>query len=519
MWIPIILIVTRPSIDSLPDDKEVLKHMVVELLTELDDKNRENEQLREQIRQLKRLHYGPRSERIRSEQMLFSFVSMFRDQPVTQPLMPPEAASRASVPCHHKHGRGKPPAHLPRIVETYDLPPGERCCPNCDCEMVQIGAEESEEYDYEPASIKVRHKRRIKYACKNGCQKHVETADLPAQPVPKGSAGPALLAHVVTSKYADHLPLNRQEGIFKRFGIKLNRSTLCGWIAKVADLLDPMYWLMKDLVLKAKKIHTDDIPVPVLDRSREHTRKGRMWFYGDATLKLAVYDYSPSREKKYPEKFLENYEGYMHADAYPGYDDTYESGRVVEVACWSHSRRHWFNALQTDKERTIAALGYIGQLYMIEVKAKNLSAEERKVMRQALSAPVLESFKKWLDQEAPRVLPKSPIGKAFKYTLNQWIALNRYLEDGNLQIDNNFSERSERGIAVGRKNWCFLGSDAGGRRAAVLYSLVESCKLNGIDPFMYLRDVISRIATHSMNRLEELLPGRWVPPSVPENTS
>jgi transposase len=504
--------------EQLPDDIATLKKVITELLGELRDQKRRGEQLQHTLDQLRRMHFGPKSEQVVREQILLPFVAAVSEQKQLPTNLPnPAAAAAAPKPKEtpvNGHGRRPLPAHLKREPVVHDLPAQDRVCGCCKAELVPIGEEVTEQLDYRPGSLHVSQHRRKKYACKS-CQKTVVTAELPPQPIEKGLPGPGLLAQVLTAKYADHLPLNRQEKIFQREGVQITRSTMADWVRFVVEILGPVYEAMRQDVMASKKLHTDDIPVPVLDETREHTREARLWCHvGDEQHHQIVYNYTPTHEAQPARDFLAPFQGYLQADAYKGYDKLFQTGRVIEVACWAHARRYFFDAKNSDEARAMVALAYIGQLYDVEHAAKDLTADQRKAMRQERSRPVLDGFKKWLEQEGMRVLPKSPLGEAFQYAQGQWKALTRYLEDGTLDIDNNIAERAIRGIAVGRKNWLFAGSDEGGKRAAVVYSLIESCKLNKIDPFAYLRDVISRIATHPAKAIAELMPRCWKPPPV-----
>ena len=315
---------------------------------------------------------------------------------------------------------------------------------------------------------------------------------------------------MITAKYADHLPLNRQGDIFARHGVELARQTLCDWIAEGAKLLEPIYVDLKARVLAGQVVQTDDTTVPVLDPDRTQTRDGRLWVYvGDTSPAEIVYAYTPSRSRAGPMEFLGEFRGYLQADAYAGYDAIYAAGRVVEVGCWAHARRYFWEAKESDAARALVALGFIRQLYALETEAKGLEAEARRALRQAQSKPVMERFEQWLDEQADIVLPKSPIGEAVGYARGQWTALTRYLEDGALAIDNNASERALRRVVTGRKNWLFCGSDEGGKRAAILYSIVATCKAHAIDVWAYLTDVLERIPTHPDRRRAELLPRNW----------
>ena len=326
--------------------------------------------------------------------------------------------------------------------------------------------------------------------------------------------GPGLLAHVAVSKYGDHLPLYRQEEIFHRQGVELSRQTMCDWMRDGAELVSPLYELMKQRVLGSKALQTDDTPVPVLDPDLPRTRTGRIWTYvGDDEHPYTVYDYTPNRSRDGPEEFLKEFRGYLQADAYSGYDHFYQEPErgIAEVGCWAHARRRFYEAQSSDLMRSTVMLAYIRLLYDVEREGREqkLKGEARRALRQEKSKPILDDIRAYLEREQPRVLPKSLEGEAVAYTLSNWKALTRYCEDGDLEIDNNGAERSLRGVAVGRRNWTFLGSDNGGRTAAVLNSLIATCKRLAIDPFSYMRDLFERISSHPQPRLAELLPDQW----------
>jgi len=378
--------------------------------------------------------------------------------------------------------------------------------------LKRIGEELGERLEYVPASLQVIEEACQKYACPNGCT--VVTAQKPMQPIEKGLPGPGLLAHIAVSKFSDHLPLYRQEGIFQRHGVRLSRRTMCDWMRRCAELVSPLYELMKQRVLKSKVMQTDDTPVPVLDPDRGRARTGRIWTYvGDGEHPYTVYDYTPTRSRDGPEAFLEEFRGFLQTDAYSGYDELYKDPEreVIEVACWAHARRKSFEAQSSDLMRSTVMLAYIWLLYDVEREARDqkLGSDARRALRQAKSKPILEDIRAYLEREQPQVLPKSPEGQAIAYTLSNWKALTRYCEDGELEIDNNRAERSLRGVAVGRKNWTFMGSDNGGRTAAVLTSLIATSKRLGIDSFAHLRGLFERISSHPQSRLAELLPNQW----------
>jgi len=492
-----------PDTPPLPEDLAVCQQMIRELLASLHAAEQDNAHLRQRLDALLRRLYGPKAERLDPTQLLlFAQAQASPPQPPALPAAPSAAAPRG-------HGRRRLPASLPRRRIEHDVPVAERLCPQCGHERERIGQEVSEQLDYQPAALFVVEHVRATYACRH-CQGQVTTAAKPAQPIDKGLPGPGLLAQVITSKYGDHLPLYRLERIFRRHGLELKRSTTCDWMAACADLLRPLVSRMVQAVLASAVVHTDDTPLPVQDRDREHARQARLWVYlGDRDHPYNVFAYTPSRARDGPQQFLKRYRGYLQADAFGGYDGIYATGNVVEVACWAHARRKFYEARTSDAERSHAALAWIGRLYEIEKRAKDLSVTARQALRQMESVPILTALCQWLREQGAAVLPKSPFGQAVTYALNNWTALVRYTEAGILAIDNNAAEREMKRIAIGRKNWLFTGSDRGGATAAVLFSITSSCQRHGLDPFAYLRDVLARLPDHSPERLAELLPDRW----------
>ncbi len=379
-------------------------------------------------------------------------------------------------------------------------------------DLREFGEETSERYEYIPAQLIVIEDVCKKYSC--SCT--VKTAGKPSQPIEKSTAGASLLTQVIVAKFADHLPLHRQAKIFRRFGVELSDRTMCGWMRQCAELLDPLYTGLKDFVLASKVVGTDDTPVKVLDRKLPQTRKGRIWPYvGDRDHPAVIYDYTPTRERAGPEKFLKDFRGHLQADAYAVYDSFFNDPQrgMVEVGCWAHARRHFHNALENDTAAHGRSAGDDCRLYEVEQAGRRNGwrGEELRLLREREARPMLNQLHEYLLTIREQVLPKSEAGQAIAYTLKNWTALTRYCSDGDLLIDNNGTERSLRSFALGRNNWTFFGSDNGGRTAAVLRSFVTSCELAGIDPFAWFRDVLGRIAEHPVKRIEELLPHRWVP--------
>jgi transposase len=517
--------------ESLPDDVAYLKNLVRELFLSQQELRQDLAQVRQQLSQLLKRLYGPRGERFHPDQLLlFADCQQPADPPAPAPAGATEPATSSSGRPRSGHGRRTLPKHLRREPIHYRLTEAERLCPCCGTLRQEIGGDRTEQLDYQPASLFVTEHVQYRYACPH-CHGQVASAPKPPPPLVKGLPGPGLLAWVVVSKYADHLPLYRQESIFRRQGVPLSRSTLCDWMAGAAALLRPLYDEMKGRVLRTLVVHTDDTTLPVLDTLREHTRTGRLWSYlGDWLNPFNVFDYTPDRSQSGPQTFLAPFRGYLQADAYAGYDRVYRGQGVVEVACNAHARRKFFEAKESDPERAHRALAYYRELYQVEEELREREAalrhsrvmseeeaalfrvwwEEQVVLyRQEYALPVWLLFHAWVTEQRGQVLPKSPLGEALTYLLNQYGALTEYLRQGFLAIDNNWAEREMKRIAIGRKNYLFAGSDAGGTTAAILYSFISTCQRHGMDPFIYLRDVFHRLPTQPPEQLAELLPDRW----------
>jgi transposase len=507
--------------DPLPDDLETAHQLIRELLETLGQQIHINEKLQHQLEQLLRQRYGKKTEQIDPAQLLLFAQEILAQAQAT----PTPAAASESVPAptptsdapkKYGHGRKPLPASLPRRPVMHDVSLEQRLCPDCGAERTCIGQEVREQLEYVPASLIVLEHIRPKYACQ-ACEGNVIIADRLPEPIEKGLPGPGLLAHIAVSKYADHLPLYRLEGIFKRFGVELSRSTMCDWMAVIAELLDPIVKLMQSKILTSKVVQNDDTTVPVQDHDGKGIKTGRLWVsIGDHHNPYTVYSYTPDRSAAGPLEIFKDYKGYLQADAYPAYDSLYESKRIIEVGCMMHARRKFYEARTTDVDRAHQALAWISLLYVVEREAKKREGPDyeafvalRHEMRGERSLPIFDKFHVWLEAELPKVLPKSPIGEAIQYSLNHWAALKRPLEAGFLELDNGACERAFKPVALGRKNWLFAGSDKGGKTAAVLMSLCTTCKSMEIDPQAYLRDVLDRISTHPARRIEELLPDRW----------
>ena len=501
---------------DLPTDLDSCHSLIRELLESLRQDRLLIGHMQHQLDRLLRQRFGRSSETIDPDQLLLFAADILSESDAT-PLQPgpaddlPPTPAAAAKPRRKGHGRKPLPAHLERRRVVHDVPADELTCPDCGGRRQAFGEEVREQLDYIPASLVVIQHVRPKYAC-NACQANVIIADRLPEPIEKGLPGPGLLARVIVSKYADHLPLYRQEGILAREGVAISRQTMCGWMARCAELLKPIYDAMVKAVLQSKAIQTDDTPVDVLDPGREGTRTGRIWIaIGDRDHRYWVYDFTPDRSGDGPARFFKGYRGYLQADAYTGYDALFKDGKVIEVGCWAHARRKFHEARATDPQRAHRALAYIRRLYDVEADAKaaKLDDDARRALRQERSVPILGELFAWLEGVRGQVLPKSPMGEAIGYALNHKAALLRYTEQGFLEIDNNASERGEKTIAIGRKNWLFFGSEGGGATAAILFSLTETCKRLGVEPWAYLRDVLDRVSTHPASRIEELLPDRW----------
>jgi len=531
---------------ELPDDLSTAHELIRELAKTVHTQEHLIAKLQHQLEQLLRHRFGRKSEKIDPDQLLLFAREILAElgtapaeaEPAAQE-QPPAADITAAPAKKNGHGRKPLPASLPRKRVLHDVELEQLPCPDCGTVRIKIGEEVREQLEYVPASLIVLQHVRPKYACEP-CEGNVTIAERFPEPIEKGLPGPGLLAQVIVSKYADHLPLYRQERIFARQGVELSRQTTCGWMAVSAELLAPICQAMLRRVLQSRVIQTDDTPVKVQDPRTGTMSTGRLWAYlGDWSHPFIVYDYTPDRSAEGPRRILADFRtGFLQADAYSAYDQIHARG-ILEVGCMAHARRKFDEAKTTDPPRAHAALAWIARLYQIEREAKEevaeaierltrgdpLDAVERVIreqrlaeeitqgLRQEQSRPVAEKFGQWLETTAGSVLPKSPIGEAISYARSHWAALTRYLDFGFLSIDNNAAERALRPVAVGRKNWLHLGSDKGGRTAAVLMSLVQSCRALKVEPFAYLRDILERVSTHPASRIAELLPDAWKPSS------
>jgi transposase len=495
--------VTATSAD-IHDDPAKLRARIVEL-------EAQNEHLTQLVDKFRRMLFALRRERhVDDQHPKLPFPS---EEPPPPPPPHVDEAPDDEVDAvekkPRKRGVGRQRSDLPRVREVIETPADQRLCRCCSKPMQPIGEEVTEVLDYQPAVLRIREIVRVKYACKAHEEAGVVQPELPARPIAKGAASASLIAQVVVAKYKDHLPLYRQSKIFDRFGGDLPESTLCDWIKAAAQYLEPVVLAVKASILESFVIHSDDTGILVQDRSHQNgSRRSYLWAYvGDRAE--VVFDFTPGRSRDGPVRFLGDYQGHLQVDAYSGYDAVLHKGRVVEVGCWAHARRYFFEALETAKDHAGDALAAIRVLYDVEREAKEggLDADATRQLRQERSKLLLEQMLPWLQGLKDSALPKSPLGEAIRYALNQWTALNRYLDDGRLAIDNNIVERQIRGVAVGRKNWLFAGSDEGAKRAAVLYSIISTCALQGVEPWAYLTDVLQRLAQAAA--AESLTPRLW----------
>jgi transposase len=510
------------AIDSthLPEDPKVLQKMVLDLIVQLDRESTERHKVEAMVRELLDARRNRKSEQLSADQLAL-FAAAWEARQEAEAAKPADSskdqdndskpeAGQAGPKKKNGGGRQPLPRNLKRERIVHDLTESEKHCAACAQDLRPIGEESSERYEYIPAQMMVIEDVCKKYAC--DCT--VKTATKPPQPIEKSIAGASVLAQVIVAKTVDHLPLHRQEKIFERHGVEISRKTMGGWLGPCADLLKPLYGSLKEVLFQSKVIGTDDTGVKVLDEKLPFARTGRIWpYHGDQEHPVILYDYTQTRERAGPEKFLEGYRGYLQADAYAAYDAFFKdpSRGLVEVGCWAHARRYYYKGLDSDPSRMGSVLLLIGQLYQVEEDARSCTAEERRCLRQLKSRPVLDKLHDYLLAIQAEVLPKSPAGRAVSYTLKNWTALNRYSEDGDLSIDNNATERAIRGVAVGRNNWIFFGSDRGGKTDAILRSFTASCQRVGVEPFAWFQDVLSRIAAHPITRIAELLPHNWKP--------
>jgi len=526
---------------ELPDDPDALRAFAIACQAELKAaelsvqlRTLEIEKLKFQLAKLRRMQFGRSSEKLnrKIEQLELRLEELesgaTEDDAKTEAKSETGAEGTSTVGTREKPKRKPLPEHLPRTEVVHQPADGAGCtCPDCGGVMSRLGEDVTEVLDYVPGHFRVIRHVRPKFACQ-GCDV-ITQAPAPAMPTPRGRATPALLSHLLVSKYLNHLPLYRQSEIYARDGVELDRSTLADWVGQVAWLLDPLVDAIGKHVFAGEKIHGDDTTVRVLEPGLGRTRIGRLWVYvrddrpcAGTAPPAAIYFYSPDRGGEHPAAHLASFTGYLQADGYSGFDALYNPARdkpgpIIEVACWAHCRRHIFDDWEQTKSPVAkAALDRIAAIYRIEDQARFAPAAER-VEHRRETARLLDELFAWIEATLGQLSAKLDLAKAFRYILSRRTELTRFLTDGRLEADNNIAENAIRTIAVGRRNYLFVGSDNGGKRAAAIYTVVTAAKLNGLNPEAYLKHVLTRIADgHPINRIDELLPWRMVTPLPPQ---
>lgn len=507
------VLVPTDASDELPDDTQLLKQQLHASQSEVRRLKLVVDKLTLQLARRLRSQFGASSERFDDPQ-----TSLIEPQVLDE-----VAARKPAAPAANAITLDRSlPEHLPReqqlirpeVTSAHHDAQALACgCTACGGRLRSLGADVSQHLEYVPGRFKVIRTVRPKLVCTK-CEA-IFQACAPSRPIPRGVAGPGLLAHVMVGKFCDHIPLHRQSRIYARDGVDIDRGTMAGWVAQVHALLDPLVAALGRHVLGAAKVHADDTPVKVLAPGQGKTRTGRLWVYvrddrpaAGTDPPAAWYRYTPDRKGEHPRSHLAGFGGILQADAYGGWNALYD-GPVTEAACWAHARRPWWDLYEQHRDDTglaAQALRRIQALYAVEAEVRGKPPHVRRQARQARAGPLLAEFHQWLHALLTKVSTKSELARAARYSLVRWKALTRYVDDGRIEIDNSAAERALRGVALGRSNYLFMGSDDGGQRAASLYSLVETAKLNGLDPEGYLRDVLERIAEHPINRIDELLP-------------
>lgn len=503
-----------PQDAAPPSDTDA---QIAGLKAQIDARDRVIAMLRAQLARLRRMTLGTSSEKLAREiEQLELALEEYEAEAVGADARAPDvvATSERQAPV-----RALPP-HLPRHEIVHEPASGTCACPSCGGALRPLGADADEMLDILPVSWRVVRNIRPKYSCR-ACERIVQ-APAPPKPVARGKATFGTLAHVVVAKFDHHLPLYRQAEIMAAQGVEIDRSTLAGWAGQAAHLLEPIVTRIREEGLKAAKIHADDTPVKVLAPGSGKTATGRLWAYvvddrscSGTTPPLAWYRFTPNRAGIHPKRELAGFKGFLQADAYSGFNALYAGNSISEVACWAHFRRELFERhKQQPTALTTDLLDRIGQLYAVEAELRGQPAEIRRSIRQERSRPLVTALRAALDDALRKLAPKSLTAKAIRYGTKRWEAFTRFLDDGRLEIDNNIAERAIRPIAIGRKNWLFAGSEAGGERAAAIYSVIETAKMNGLEPQAYIADVIARIAADwPASRWDELMPWNWLPPA------
>ncbi|SRR5579883_398152 len=502
----------RIDLENLPSDTVLLHRLVRDMAAVVEHRDGEIERLQLIIKKLQRAQFGRRSERVDGDQLALGLEDLETDLAQAQTHQPaPEAPAGES----DRRPRRKPlPDHLPREEVLLDL--AAASCPCCGGALHDAGESVSEMLDWIPAVLRVVRIRRPKYGCRTCGKLHQVAA--PERPIAGGAATPALLAQVLVAKYCDHLPLYRQAKIFGRYGLDIERSTLAGWVGGACWWLDALHEKLCSEVFASDHLFADDTPIPVLDPGRGRTKIGRLWVYarddrpwGGPAPPAAVFLFEPDRRAERPKTHLEQFKGVLQVDGYAGFEQLTARGEIRLAACWAHTRRNFYEVAQSTGSPIAAeALRRIGELYKVEEQIRGKSPALRLAGRRTWSLPIINAFHPWLERQLDQIPAGSGLADAIRYALVRWDALKEFLRDGRVELDTNTVERAIRPVALGRKNHLFAGSDGGGARWATACSLIETCKMNGVEPYAYLRDVLQRMVDgHPVNRLAELLPWAW----------
>lgn len=512
------------SLEKANDIIEKQQVQIEELTKKLRSTQLSMKMLQHQVEQLLRRVYGRRSEKLDPNQLMFDELIMeVMDQPSPQvvPELPVEEKPERKKPrtLKRRHpGRIPIPEHLERVEIVLDIPEEKKVCPETGKPLKKIGEEVSEKLEYRPGKLIVNVYKRPKYGSPDSLASgHVGviTAPMPDHPIEKCKADVGLISHIIVSKFADHLPLYRQDGIFEREGVNIPRGTQTSWVLQTYEAIRPLEDELKGAVLERDILFTDDSIIPLQVKGNGRVKKARLWVYvrGGPGPPLCVYDFSQDRSKKRPLNFLGDYQGYIHADAYSGYDELFGKEGVIEVGCWVHARRKFDEAVSSRPQEATDIMASIAQLYKLESKCAGMNPEDRARQRQQHARPIIDAIFSRIEELKPATLPSEPLRNAINYALNQREALCRYLDNGQLKPDNNTAENAIRPLALGRKNWMFAGSERGARATALFLGLIQSCKACDVNPWEYLNDMLRRIMSHPVNRLRELLPDQWTPAS------
>ncbi|HEY8660791.1 MAG TPA: IS66 family transposase [Hanamia sp.] len=484
------------DIENLPESTELLHKMIVDLHVSLHFEKDKYERLLEELRLSRQQRFAPSSEKNINQTDLFDEAGIETPEEIVE-----QTKNETEVTAHirKKHPTRKAlPKELPREIILHDISDAEKIC-ECGCQLTRIGETVSEQLKYIPSSLSVVQHLRPKYACKS-CQGNVRIAPMPVLFLPKCIATPELVSHTIIAKYCDHLPLYRQESIWRRLDVDMPRSSLCGWVMKTADLCEPLIKLLRLTIINYDYAQADETTVQVLNEvGRSNTAKSYMWVYkgGEKQKQSIIYDYQQTRGGYHAETFLEGFKGYLQTDAYAGYNWTDRNDKIISVGCMAHARRPFAELAKLSKKTGLAveAIKYFQKLYAIEKYASenNLMPEERFALRNEKSKIILGELKNWLEINLTKVPKKHKIGLAIQYALRHWIELTNYLQDGRIEIDNNRCENAIRPFALGRKNWIFAGNPRGAKAGAILYSLIETCKANNIEPYKYFCTMLHQI--------------------------